>query len=324
MKLVFSRSSAPAPSAVVPVSAPATPPREARRSSEVEALLARFADPAVDELLVNGTRSLGVVRQGCVTTEPSPFRDPWTLLCAIQDFAVEQGVRLDPLCPSAGGAFADHGYRWHALLPPLSPEGALLALRRHRFRELGLAAFDASPVTRTALVDAMKTRRNLLIAGPTGSGKTSLLAALLTATALQERVVVVESLEELPLASAAWIRLLERRANLEGAGRVDLRHLVREALRLRPDRVVVGEIRGEEAAPFLEAGLSGHGGLIATIHAGSVAQALARLRLLSGRGSRGFQTLLNELTQVLGVVVMERGRPPRIVDLAAAREWNDG
>ncbi len=269
-------------------------------------LLAVFEDPVVDEVLFNGMAGAWAVATGGGSRPVPGFADERSMIEWLQDFAESQGVRLDPLLGTAGGWVEAHALRWHCVLPPLTRDGPLVSFRRQRFGTLRLEDFEADAPTVASLRAAVAGRRNLLVAGPTGAGKTTLLAALLAEQA-SERVVVVESLPELPRFSPTCVRLLERQANLEGVGAVTLEHLVREALRLRPDRLVIGEIRGHEAAAFMEAGLTGHGGLMATIHGGSEAEALARLALLAGSERAPYLKALE-----LGVVVLQRGAKPRL------------
>ena len=286
-----------------------------------------FADELVDEILINGERSATVVAGVRSYVWDSPFRSNGNMLTWLMSFARHEGVRLDPICGSAGGRISielcqqvgmgQSHLRWHALLPPLSQDGPLMTVRRHRFGHLSWNDFGGTSESKEKVLRAARNRRSLLIAGPTGSGKTSLLVTLLAEVAPQERVVIMESLAELPQLFPSWIRLLERPPNLEGIGATSVERLVREALRLRPDRIVLGEIRGKEARSFLGAILSGHGGGMATIHAGSVAEARSRFMELSSLGYRsGNRAPLvgyNASLAALDVVLLTRGAPPEIV-----------
>lgn len=296
-----------------------------------------FSDPLVDEVLINGGRSVIVVIGERFEVGKSPFDSGQTMLHWLCEFARDEGVRLDPLCGSAGGmVLSQHlstslkqvgQLRWHALLPPLSQDGPLLSLRRHRFGVISLEDFGGSDTLKKQLACAVAQKRSLLIAGPTGSGKSTLLVALLAAYASKERVVILESIAEIPPLSPTWVRLLERLPNLEGIGAVPLERLLRESLRLRPDRLVLGEIRGGEAQPFLNALLSGHEGAMATIHAGSVNDARRRfVALAAGQGKanadgseNGFCGAPGEALTGLDVVLMKRGSPPVIADFEACK-----
>jgi Flp pilus assembly CpaF family ATPase len=286
-----------------------------------------FADELVDEILINGEHSATVVVGVRSYACDSPFRSNGNMLTWLMSFARHEGVRLDPVCGSAGGRISmelcqrvglgQSHVRWHALLPPLSQDGPLMTVRRHRFGHLTWDDFGGTPASKEKVLEAARNRRSLLIAGPTGSGKTTLLMTLLAEVAPQERVVILESLAELPKLFPSWIRLLERPPNLEGIGATSIERLMREALRLRPDRMVLGEIRGKEARSFLGAILSGHSGGMATIHAGSVAEARSRFMELSNIGYRsGKSTALggyNASLAALDVVLLARGAPPQIM-----------
>ncbi len=273
---------------------------------------ARLSAPGVDEVLLNGKDAAFLVRRGLAEEFPSPFADDGALLDWLQDLAERDGIRLDPVNGAAGGLLADSGIRWHAVLPPLSRDGPLACFRRHRFQDVALSDFAGDARTVASLRDAVQARLPLLIAGPTGSGKTTLVAALL-AEVPGERIIVIESLPELPRFGARTVRLVEKPPSLDGRGAVPLSRLVREALRLRPDRLVVGEIRGHEARAFLEAAGTGHGGVMATLHAGSAEEARDRLILLAGGGARSHALAA---APGLGVAVLERGTPPRLVSFS--------
>jgi pilus assembly protein CpaF len=267
-----------------------------------EPLGAVFHDDAVDEILTDGTGAMSVLRAGRAEHVRSPFADRDELAGFLFELAAASGVRLDPLRPATGGSIGGGAFRWHAVLGPVAAAGPVLALRRHRFHSLRLARFTTGDAAR-ALQTAFEVGRPLVIAGPTGSGKTSLLAALLTERAAAERVVILEALEELPQASPHWVRLVERPPNLEGKGAVTLARLFQESLRLRPDRLVIGEVRGPEARIFAEATLTGHRGVATTMHASSRAQVLVRLRALLP------SELFDELAANLVVVTMKTEPP---------------
>jgi pilus assembly protein CpaF len=268
------------------------------------ALLVHFQDPSVDELLLNGACSV-FVRSGTKLAPAAPFFEhDEALLDFLLELAASQDIRLDPACGSAGGTLPELPGRWHCVLPPLSRDGPLFCVRRHRFEALTLDDFSMTAEVRGRLERHVEVGAPLVIVGATGCGKTSLLAALLRVHALEERVVVIETLPELPRLGPAWIRLAERPASLEGRGGVAADRLLAEALRLSPDRLVLGEIRGAEARAFVEAARTGHQGLMATLHAGSANEALARLCALAKADAA---------PDGLAVVRLVRGRLPRIV-----------
>jgi pilus assembly protein CpaF len=281
-------------------------------------LMTYFSDPAVDELVVNGGCGMWLVRGDRLRAASSPFAHAEEVAMWAQELARQQGIRLDPLCGAAGGSLPEQAFRWHCVLPPLAPDGTLFSLRRHRFDSLCISDFRACPNLMEQLRGVMQRREGLLIAGPTGSGKTTLLAALLRLHAASERVILVESLSELPLPSPCSVRLLERRPNLEGIGAVGLTRLVQEALRLRPDRLVIGEIRGHEAGAFCESLMSGHEGVMSTIHASNPDDAIARLSFLASSGGlHRAPTAWPGLE--LHVAMLERCIPPRLVSLSSHR-----
>ena len=263
-----------------------------------------FQDPEVDEVLINGSAAAWSVSATGAKALAPPFSSPDALSDWLFAFAEEQGVRLDPVVGSAGGSWQDDTFRWHAVLPPLSRDGPLVSLRRHRFDAIALEHFDGREGTLLGLREVVRRRTALLIAGPTGSGKTTLLAALLREFAPTERIVSIEALPELPKLSPYAVRLVGRPANLQGHGAICLERLVAEALRLRPDRLVIGEIRAGEASAFVDATRAGHGGVMATIHAASTLDAIKRLKTLSGG--------LDCDGLGICVAVLSRGAPPRV------------
>jgi pilus assembly protein CpaF len=282
------------------------------------ALLERLVDPEVDEVFLSAQALTWVGGAAETKVAASPVGSREELAAWLLAFARAQGVRLDASCGTAGGVLAGEALRWHCVLPPLARDGPVLAVRRHRFGRVGLADFAGDLATRTALATAVRARADVLVAGPTGSGKTTLVAALLAELAADERVVSVEALPELPPTSMRSIRLVERAPNLEGRGGVSLRRLVREALRLRPDRLVVGEIRGREAGAFVEALETGHGGLIATVHAASPEEARRRVAALASGRRRPAAGVVDRLGTV-AVAVLARGRPPRLAAFCDGR-----
>lgn len=288
----------------------------------VQDLLKTFTDPSVDELCLNGIRSLSVHQKAGRQVATSPFSDPVAMVRACQEFAHGQGMRLDPFSPSAGGTF-EGGFRWHCLIPPAcGREGALLTIRRHRFADLKVADFSMTPLVRERLQALAADRsRHILFCGPTGSGKTSLLLACLKTYAWEERVVIIEEMEELPLLSPHWLSLLSRKPDTEGRGSIRPATLIEESLRLRPDRLVVGEMRTAESLVFFESITLGHGGSMATVHASHHTGVRERLSsLLLFRGKVEEEKFTNRFVmENLWCVFLERGHPPRIVSVEPFR-----
>lgn len=268
-------------------------------------LLQYFEDPCVDELLINGAQHFFVRIAGSLKSVEPVFESDSEFFDFLIDFAAARQTRLDPLCGSAGGVIEELPGRWHCILPPLSQDGPVLAIRRHRFLSLGLDDFIICKGMRLDLEAHLARRDPLIIAGETGSGKTTLLAALLQRYAADERVIIIETIPELPRLYPGWVRLSERPQRLDGRGVVNSERLLAEALRLSPDRLVFGEIRGTEARWFIEATRTGHTGLVATLHSGGAAQANERLWALAN---------LEGTFERVGIAVLRRELKPRMIE----------
>jgi pilus assembly protein CpaF len=243
-----------------------------------------LADPAVEEILVNGPGAVYVERGGRLEPADVAFADEEELRNAIERILAPLGRRVDELSPMVDARLAD-GSRVNVVIPPLAIEGPLVSIRRFGVRRPGpdeLVALGTLTVTqRDALAAAVAERRSLLVSGGTGSGKTTLLNALSSFIAAEERVVTIEDAAELRLQQQHVVRLESRPAGVEGRGEVTMRDLLRNALRMRPDRIVIGEVRGPEALDLLTALNTGHAGALSTVHANSPADALARLETLA-------------------------------------------
>jgi len=206
------------------------------------------------------------------------------LLHVIERILSPLGRRVDAAAPLADARLPD-GSRVNCVIPPLSLDGPLLTIRRFRRRgftpeelvERGTLSEEALAF----LCNGVRSRRNVVVSGGTGSGKTTLLNVLSSFVGSAERVITIEDAAELRLQQPHVLRLESRPANLEGGGEVTIRHLVRNALRMRPDRIIVGEVRGAEALDMLQALNSGHDGSMTTVHANSAADALRRIETLA-------------------------------------------
>ncbi|CAA9486113.1 MAG: Type II/IV secretion system ATP hydrolase TadA/VirB11/CpaF, TadA subfamily [uncultured Solirubrobacteraceae bacterium] len=243
-----------------------------------------MADPEVDEIMVSGLAPVWVERNGRLEATPVRFDSDESLRHAIERILSPVGRRVDESQPLADARLPD-GSRVNVVIPPLALDGPSLTIRRFRRRghspEELVAAGTLSPDLLELLADAVRARLNILVCGGTGSGKTTTLNALSSFIGAGERVVTIEDAAELRLRQPHVIRLEARPANLEGRGEISIRTLVRNALRMRPDRIVVGEVRGAEALDMLAALSTGHDGSMCTIHAGSPAEALRRLETLA-------------------------------------------
>ena len=244
-------------------------------------------DPAVTEVMVNGPDRVWVERAGRIEAVDTRFADSDHLLHVIDRILAPLGRRLDEASPMVDARLPD-GSRVNAVVPPLSIDGPVLTVRRfpgERLQGDDLVRLGAmSPEMLTALRSAVAARRNILVTGGTGSGKTTTLAALCAAIGGDERVITIEDAAELRLPLEHVVRLESRPAGVEGRGAVPIRALVRNALRMRPDRIIVGEVRGGEALDMISALTTGHEGSLSTLHASSPREALRRLVTLALMG----------------------------------------
>ena len=272
-------------------------------------------DPLVSDVLVNGGGDVWVEREGVLSR--SDIEVPAAVLrVAIERVIAPLGLRLDRASPSVDARLPD-GSRLHAAIPPISVDGPILAIRRFTAVVPSLEALvEADGISAEGaeiLREKVTGRSNLLVGGGTGAGKTTLLNILLGEVPSAERVVTVEDAAELRPAGHV-VRLEARPANTEGAGAIDLSMLVRNALRLRPDRLVIGEVRGAEAFDMVLAMATGHSGSMSTVHAGSADEALWRVETLARSAPRAVadEAVRSQLLAALDVVVQmqrhDRGR----------------
>ena len=265
-----------------------------------------LADPAVTDVFVNGAREVWVDRGAGLERQPSMgFLEP-----ELRDFAVRLvglgGRHIDESNPCVDVRIHD-GIRVHAVLPPISPQGTLLSIRIPHQRPLSLddlaAAGFFEHIPPTVVRALVAERQNLLITGAGGSGKTTLLSALLGEAAATERIVAIEDVSELRVRHPHFISLEARQANLEGAGGVGLARLLREALRMRPDRLVLGECRGAEIRELLGALNTGHDGGAGTLHANSLADVPARLEALGALAELSVTAIARQAVSAIGSVL---------------------
>jgi pilus assembly protein CpaF len=243
-----------------------------------------LADPSVDEVMVNGPSEVYVERRGLVERVDVAFAGEAELMHAIERVLAPLGRRVDEASPLCDARLAD-GSRVNVVIPPLSLSGPCLTVRRFRREGFSLRDLVANATLPAALAELLAVcvaaRASVLVSGGTGSGKTTTLNALSGAIPGEERIVTIEDAAELRLRQRHVVRLEARPANLEGRGEVTIRQLVRNALRMRPDRIVVGEVRGAEALDMLQALNTGHDGSLTTVHANSPEDALRRIETLA-------------------------------------------
>lgn len=271
-----------------------------------------LADPDVTDIVVNGPAEIWLDRGAGMVRAQLAFPDPETLRRLAQRLAAACERRLDDACPYVDARLPD-GTRLHAVLPPVAVRGPYLSLRTFRQRAFTL---DELVVAGTLGVDVahlvsaiVRARLAYLVSGGTGSGKTTLLATLLGLVPAHERIVVVEDASELRPDHPHVVALQSRSSNVEGVGTVGLRDLVRQALRMRPDRLVVGECRGSEVVDLLGALNTGHDGGAGTLHANAAGDVPARLEALGMLGGISREALHAQLTAGLQIV-FHLGRSP--------------
>lgn len=279
-------------------------------------------DPLITDVLVNGPAEIWIERGGRLERSPIRYSDETAVVSAVERVIAPLGLRLDRASPAVDARLVD-GSRLHAVIPPVSVDGPIVAIRRFTPTVPDLASLVAGgalPVEGAeTLALAVRDRRNVLVAGGTGAGKTTLLNVLSREIPAGERVVTIEDAAELCLAGHV-VRLEARPANAEGAGAVSLQQLVRSALRLRPDRIIVGEVRGPEALDLVSALNTGHRGSMSTIHANSPEEALWRLETLALSGDRRVSELAvrRQLLSALDLIVqVSRAGPNRSVSALA-------
>lgn len=268
-----------------------------------------LADPATTDVLVNGPDEVWVDRGEGLTLTSVRFTDDDAVRRLAQRLAAAVGRRIDDSQPWVDARLID-GSRLHAVLAPISPRGTCLSLRVLRPRSWSLrdliAAGSVEPEAAELIGEIIRDRRAFLVTGGTGSGKTTLLASLLGTVNPAERIIVVEDAGELRPVHPHVVPLESRVSNVEGAGAVPLRELVRQALRMRPDRLVVGEVRGAEVVDLLTALNTGHDGGAGTVHANSPADLPARLEALAALAGLGREALHSQLTSAIDCVLHMR------------------
>ncbi len=239
-----------------------------------------LADPEISDILVNRFDQVYVERHGLLEPVDIVFKDDAHLMRIIERIVSSVGRRIDESSPMVDARLAD-GSRVNAIIPPLALDGPVLSIRRFRTDKLGPADFVERDSLTQPMLDfihaAVAARLNVIVSGGTGAGKTTLLNMLSGFISDKERIVTIEDAAELTMRQRHVVRLETRAANIEGKGAVRQRQLVINALRMRPDRIIVGEVRGDEALDMLQAMNTGHDGSLTTVHANSARDALHRL-----------------------------------------------
>jgi pilus assembly protein CpaF len=282
-----------------------------------------IADETVTDIMVNGPKQVYVERRGKIELTDVQFRDDQHLMNVATKIVTRVGRRIDEARPLVDARLPD-GSRVNIIIPPLALDGASISIRKFSKKSITLDTMAAGGSISTAMATVLKIaarcRINILISGGTGSGKTTLLNALSRMIDGVERTVTIEDAAELQLQQPHVVRLETRTANLEGTGEINMRDLLKNALRMRPDRIIIGECRGEEALDMLQAMNTGHDGSMSTIHANSPREALTRLENMIGMAginlpSRAVRTQIASAIHMIAQVNRMRDGHRRVTHL---------
>jgi pilus assembly protein CpaF len=267
-------------------------------------------DATVNDILVNTYRNVFIERKGVLERVTATFQDDAHLMRVIDRIVSRVGRRVDDSSPMVDARLAD-GSRVNAIIPPLAVDGPLLSIRRFPAERLKAEDLVALTALTQPMLDflshCVKARLNCLISGGTGAGKTTLLNVLSSFISSHERVVTIEDAAELQLHQEHVARLETRPANVEGKGAIRQRQLVVNALRMRPDRIVVGEVRGEEALDMLQAMNTGHDGSLTTVHANTPRDALTRVETMIAMGATNLpeKAMRHQISSAIQIVVQQ-------------------
>lgn len=267
-----------------------------------------LADPTISDILVNTHRQVYVERRGRLELTDVTFNDAQHLLKIIDKIVSRIGRRVDESSPMVDARLPD-GSRVNAIIPPLAIDGPIMSIRRFSVTPLrmpDLLAYKTLTEPMAQTLDALsKAKVNLIISGGTGSGKTTLLNIMSAGISVDERIVTIEDAAELQMQQPHVVRLETRPPNIEGKGEVTQRALVRNALRMRPDRIILGEVRGAEAFDMLQAMNTGHEGSMATIHANTPRDALSRLENMIGMAGMSMtpKAVRQQIASAVSVIV---------------------
>jgi pilus assembly protein CpaF len=267
-----------------------------------------LADPTISDILVNTYKRVYVERRGMLEMTNVQFRDDAHLMAIIDRIVSAIGRRIDESSPMVDARLAD-GSRVNAIIPPLAVDGPCLSIRRFSHERLGAENLVQNNTLTAPMLEMLagcvKARLNVLISGGTGAGKTTLLNLLSSYISGRERIVTIEDAAELSLHQDHVVRLETRPPNIEGKGAVHQRQLVINSLRMRPDRIVIGEVRGEEALDMLQAMNTGHDGSLTTIHANAPRDALSRLETMVAMSSLNIPdaAIRRQIASALDIVI---------------------
>lgn len=267
-----------------------------------------LSDPTVSDILVNNSKEVFVERRGVLEETPVRFKDDQHLLRIIDRIVVNVGRRIDEANPLVDARLPD-GSRVNAVIPPITLDGPSISIRKFAKIPFDLEKLvEIGSMTRSCadvLKGVVKCRLNVLVSGGTGTGKTTMLNAMSRFIGDTERIVTIEDAAELQLQQRHVVRMETRPQNIEGRGEVNQRHLVKNALRMRPDRIILGEIRGGEAFDMLQAMNTGHDGSITTVHANTPRDALSRVEQMIGMAGMDLpaKSVRGQIASALDVIV---------------------
>ncbi|MEZ5690159.1 MAG: CpaF family protein [Rickettsiales bacterium] len=291
-----------------------------------------LSDPDVSDIMINGSKRVFVEKYGKIALTDVTFTSEKHLLNVIQKIVSIVGRRVDEANPMVDARMPD-GSRFNAIIPPLSLDGSLVSIRKFRRQKISLKEYVDFGSMTPSMVDFLAIcgyiRLNILISGGTGSGKTTLLNAMSGNIAHTERVITVEDAAELQLQQPHVLRMETRPPNMQGVGEITARQLVKNALRMRPDRIIIGEIRSDEVIDVLSAMNTGHDGSMATIHANTPKDALSRIENLVGMSnvSMSAASLKNQIASALHLIVQvarQRDGKRRITHIEEIIGMKDG
>ncbi|MGA2962269.1 MAG: CpaF family protein [Candidatus Korobacteraceae bacterium] len=267
-----------------------------------------LADPTISDILVNTYKQVYIERRGMLELTNVQFRDDTHLMSIIERIVSAIGRRVDESSPMVDARLAD-GSRVNAIIPPLAVDGPCLSIRRFGREALQAADLIANRSLTQPMLDLLqgcvKARLNILVSGGTGAGKTTLLNVLSSFISDRERIVTIEDAAELQLHQEHVVRLETRPSNIEGKGAIHQRQLMINSLRMRPDRIILGEVRGEEALDMLQAMNTGHDGSLTTVHSNSPRDALSRLETMVAMSNLNIPTVAirRQIASAIDVVV---------------------